>query len=132
MSGSGEPISGNIQFSDMDAPSPEDFGVGNHSPSEMPDLAGVFDRKSGTPLFGSGEPISGIFSSRTWMPRGRTIPELETIRPQRCRTSQAFLIGSPERPCLGPVNRSPGIFSSLPPVTENMILKCSTCPIRCE
>ena len=46
LSGSGKPISGNIQFSDMDAPMPDDSRVGNHTPSEMPDIAGEFERKT--------------------------------------------------------------------------------------
>ena len=39
---------------------PDDSEVGNQSPSEMPHLTGDFDRKTRTPLFGSGEPITGI------------------------------------------------------------------------
>ena len=54
--GSGEPITGDIQFSDMNAPMPNYSGVGNLLPSEMPDLAGDFDKKT---LSGSGEPITG-------------------------------------------------------------------------
>ena len=38
---------------------PDDSGVANQSPSEMPDLVGDFDNKTGTPLSGSGESSSG-------------------------------------------------------------------------
>ena len=55
LSGPGEPIAGVIQFLDMHVLMPDDSGVGNNSPSEMPDLRGVFDGKSGTPLSGSGK-----------------------------------------------------------------------------
>ena len=58
LSGSGESISGDIQFSDMDAPMPDASG-GNQSPSEMPDLTADFSKTTGTPLSGSGESISG-------------------------------------------------------------------------
>ena len=50
--GSGELISG-----DMETPVPYDNGVANHSPSEMSELTGDFDRKTGTPLWGSGESV---------------------------------------------------------------------------
>ena len=50
----------------------------------------------------------GIFSSRIWTPRCRTLPELQTNRPRRCRTSYVTLIKRPELPSQGPVNRSQG------------------------
>ena len=59
LSGSGEPIARDVQFSYLDAPMPDDSGVGNHSSSEMRDLASDSDRKLGMPLFGLGELITG-------------------------------------------------------------------------
>ena len=47
LSGSWESLSGEIQLSDMDAPMLDNSGVGNQLPSEMTDLAGVFDMMSG-------------------------------------------------------------------------------------
>ena len=38
---------------------PDVSGVANQSPSEMSDLVGDFNKKTGTPLSGSGESISG-------------------------------------------------------------------------
>ena len=43
----------------MDAPVSDDSGVVDHLPSEMSELTGDFNRKTGTPLWGSGESISG-------------------------------------------------------------------------
>ena len=55
LSGSGESISGDIQFSDMDALMPNASGVANQSPSEMPYLTGDFNKTTGMPLSGSGD-----------------------------------------------------------------------------
>ena len=52
-------IPGDVHFMCMDAPVSDDAGVGNRLFSETPDLAGEFDGKSGTPLFGSRGPIPG-------------------------------------------------------------------------
>ena len=38
---------------------PDASGVASQSPSEMPDLVGDFAKKTGTPLSGSGELVSG-------------------------------------------------------------------------
>ena len=43
----------------MDVPVSDDSEVANHSPSEMSDLTGDFNRKTGMPMWGSGESISG-------------------------------------------------------------------------
>ena len=59
-----EPISGEIQLSDTDTPMLDDSGVVDQSTPEMHDLAGDFDYKTGTPLSGSGDLISGMCSSR--------------------------------------------------------------------
>ena len=59
MLGSGELISGDTKFLDIDDPVLDASGVAHQSPSEMPDLAGDFNRTSGTPLLVSGEFISG-------------------------------------------------------------------------
>ena len=59
MLGSGELNSGDTKLSNMDAPVSDDSGVADYSPSEMPDLTGDFNRKTGTPLWGYGESISG-------------------------------------------------------------------------
>ena len=37
---------------------PDASGVASQSPSEMPDLVGDFDKKTGAPLSGPGESIS--------------------------------------------------------------------------
>ena len=50
---SGDSISGYLQFSDIDAPMPDDSGVTNQLPSEMPDPVCDFF------VPGSGETISG-------------------------------------------------------------------------
>ena len=50
MSGSDEPISGDIQFSDMDVPMPDDSGVGKQLTSEMPDIPGDLDGTTGEPI----------------------------------------------------------------------------------
>ena len=66
LSGSGEQISGNTQFSDMDALMPDASGVANQLLSEMSDLGGDFDKKTGTPFYCQG-PVNrslGIFIYR--------------------------------------------------------------------
>ena len=54
-----EPISGDIQFSDIDTPMPDNSGVADQSSSGMSDLGCEFNKMTGTPLSGFGESISG-------------------------------------------------------------------------
>ena len=54
---------------------------GNLLPSEMPDLAGDFDKKkTGAPLSGSGEPIAGYIQFSDMDAPMPEIPEWETTR----------------------------------------------------
>ena len=48
-----------IQLSDTDAPMPDNSGIADQSTLEIEDLAGDVDYKTGTPLSGSGDSISG-------------------------------------------------------------------------
>ena len=50
----------------MDAPVLDASGIAHQLPSEMPDLAGDFNRTTGMPLLGSSDWISGILGSRIW------------------------------------------------------------------